>query len=48
MKEYNKDKESTYIMYLDVNNLYGQPMRQNLAVDCFKWIKMCLYLMKNL
>ena len=22
MKKYNKDKESSYIMYLDANNLY--------------------------
>ena len=26
MKEYKKDKESSYLMYLDVNNLYGWVM----------------------
>ena len=26
MKEYKKDKESSYLMYLDVNNLYGWTM----------------------
>ena len=26
MKEYNKDKESPYLMYLDRNNLYGSTM----------------------
>ena len=26
MKEYKKDKESSYLMYLDVNNLHGWAM----------------------
>ena len=30
MKEYNKDKESSNLMYLDANNLYGRVMSQNL------------------
>ena len=39
MKEDNKDKESSYIMYLDANNLYGWGMPQKLPVDCFRWEK---------
>ena len=30
MKEYNKEKPSKYIMYLDANNLYGYAMSQYL------------------
>ena len=30
MKNYNKNIESSYIEYLDVNNLYGWAMSQNL------------------
>ena len=39
MKEYNKDKESLYLMYLDANNLYGWAMSQRLPLDRFKWKK---------
>ena len=39
MKEYNKNKESSYIMYLDANNLYGWAMSQKLPVNEFKWKK---------
>ena len=38
MKNYNKNKESSYILYLDVNNLYGWGMSQKLPVNDFKWI----------
>ena len=38
MKNYNKNKESPYIQYLDENNLYGWAMSQKLPVNCFKWI----------
>ena len=39
MKNYDKNKESSYIQYLDVNNLYGWAMCQKLPVDGFKWKK---------
>ena len=32
MKDYNKDKESSYIQYLDANNLYGMAMTEKLPV----------------
>ncbi|XP_054713577.1 uncharacterized protein LOC129223038 [Uloborus diversus] len=37
MKDYNKDKESNYLMYLDANNLYGWAMSQYLPYGDFKW-----------
>ena len=38
MKNYNKNKESSYLEYLDANNLYGWAMPQKLPVRNFKWI----------
>ena len=38
MKNYYKNKESSYIQYLDVNNLYGWAISQKLHVNGFKWI----------
>ena len=38
MKNYNKDEESSYIQYLDANNLYGWAMSKKLLVNGFKWI----------
>ena len=38
MKNYDKNKEYTYIQYLDANNLYGWAMSQKLPVNGFKWI----------
>jgi hypothetical protein len=39
MEEYNEDEESTYLMYLDANNLYGWAMSQPLPCGDFKWVK---------
>ena len=33
MKDYNKDKESSYIQYLDANNLYDMAMTEKLPVQ---------------
>ena len=38
MKNYNKDKQSKYIMYLDANNLYGWAMSQYLPTGGFRWM----------
>ena len=39
MKCYDKNKESSYLKYWDVNNLYGWTMSQKLPVNKFEWIK---------
>ena len=39
MKNYNKKNESSYIEYLDANNLYGSVMSQKLPINGFKWVK---------
>ena len=39
MKNYNKNVESSYIQYLDANNLYGWAMSQKLLVNKFKWVE---------
>ena len=38
MKNYDKNKESSFIVYLDANNLYGWPMYKKLPVSDFKRI----------
>ena len=38
MKDFDKTKPSTYIQYLDANNLYGYSMSQKLPTHGFKWI----------
>ena len=38
MKNYDKNKESSFLMYIDANNLYGWEMSKKLPVDGFKWI----------
>ena len=39
MNDYDKGIMSTYLEYLDANNLYGQAMSQKLPVDGFKWVE---------
>ena len=39
MNNYNENEESSYIQYLDANNLYGWAMSQKLPVNNFKWIE---------
>ena len=39
MKNYNNNEESSYIQYLDANNLYGWAMSKKLPVNGFKWIE---------
>ena len=36
MKNYDKSKESSYLIYLDANNSYGWAMSQTLPVNGFK------------
>ena len=48
MKNYNKDKESVYLMYWDANNFYGCAMTQKLLINSLQWEKMHLSLMRVL
>ena len=38
MKDYDKKEKSSYIQYLDANNLYGKAMTEKLSVRGFKWV----------
>ena len=38
-KNYDKNIESSYIAYLDANNLFGWTMSQKLTVKGFQWVK---------
>ena len=44
MKSYDKNKDSSYPQYWEVNNLYDWVMLQKLPVNNFEWIN----LMKSL
>ena len=48
MKDYDKNKESSYLKYWDVNNLYGWAMSQRLPVNQFEQIEELVNLMKIL
>ena len=39
MKDYDKNKESWYLNYWNVNNLYGWALSQEVPVNKFEWIK---------
>ena len=38
IKNYDKNKESSFLMYVDANNVYGWAMSEKLPVDEFKWV----------
>ena len=46
-ENWDKNEESSYLMYLEANNLYGWAMSQKLPVDGFKWKKTFINLMKT-
>ena len=37
--DYDPKKPSTFISYLDMNNLYGWAMSKYLSYEGFKWLK---------
>ena len=39
MKDYDKSKESSYLKYGDVSNLYGWEMSQKRPVNKFEWME---------
>ena len=39
MKDYDKNKESSYLQYQDIDNLYGWTISQKFPVNNFEWIK---------
>ena len=39
MKDYDKNKQSSYLKYWDVNNLYGWAISQKLPTNDFKWVE---------
>ena len=38
MKDYDENKESSFLIYTDYNNLHGKAMSEKLPVDGFKWV----------
>ena len=42
MKNYDKDMDSSYLQYLDANNLFGRAVSQKRPVNGFKWVKKLL------
>ena len=39
IKNYDKNIESSYLIYLDANNLYGFAKSQRLPVNGFEWME---------
>ena len=48
MKDYNQNKEWSFVMYWDANNFYARIVSQILPVDDFEWDKTSLSLIRNL
>ena len=46
--QYDPSKESTYLQYLDANNLYGWAMSQPFPIGGFKWVDIDLKEIHNL
>ena len=38
MNDYDREKKSSYVQYLDANNLYGKAMTEKFPVRGFKWV----------
>ena len=38
VKDYDENKESSFLIYTDYNNLYGKTMSEKLPVDGFEWV----------
>ena len=48
MKDFNKNRESSYLMYCDAYNLCGWAIFQKLPVDQYEWEKTCfMKVLKN-
>ena len=39
MKDYDRNKESTYIKYWEENNLNDKAMQQKLPVNVLEWVE---------
>ena len=39
MKDHDKNKESSYLKYWDINNFRGRAMSKKLPVNDFKWFE---------
>ena len=39
MKNYDENEESSFVEYIDANNLYGSAMSEPLPVNGFDWIE---------
>lgn len=48
LKDFNPDQESTYLLYLDCNNLYGKAMMEPLPYADFKWEKVSAHLVDTI
>lgn len=48
MREYDKNKKSSYIIYIDCNNLYGFVMMQHLPVGGLQWVENCQFSVEDI